>query len=216
VPTKAELEYEYTLYTNSLAAAKLAEQQGFPKKAVDHALDAWTHIDGMMQYARRYLDAQFDSIQAIDIVLRYAPLMFDFRALERLGGLLKDKRRIEKNTEVSLGDRLAEAEDRMWDNHRLWHHLEWHPGQLQSELRQILGGNQDNWRAAAELWEKLGLVVRQVEANSYRLTLATRLGAVIEAKCYSCGHRVEAPKAMLLEDATCPSCNLKSAFLFTS
>ena len=107
---------------------------------------------------RRYKEEEFETINAIDLALKYAPLLLDFESLDELEQLLKDRKRIEKNTSHDLNDKLATARTQMWEAHRLWDHLERNPHSRQSELRQVLGGDQAQWRAIAELWEKMGLL----------------------------------------------------------
>lgn len=204
------------LYHARMSEARAAEREGLYRKAVESALAAWEYIDGMMQYERRYDDADFASIPAIEMILKYAPLLFDFHSLEKLGGLLKECRRIEKNTSESLGDRLVRAQERMWGNHSLWDHLERHPEARQDELRTVLGGDQETWRAVAERWEKMGLLRRTPEGGSYRLALITRMGQVVPGKCPTCGEVVEAPKSMFLEETTCPECTQSVQFTILS
>ena len=196
-----------------MAKVRSAQQEGLYSDAVKLALLSWEHIDGMMQHARKYEDREFGSIDAIDVVLKYAPLLFDFQSLRALETLLKNERRIERDTSENLTDNLATARALMWDAHRLWDHLEQHPDARQDELRTMLGGDQDRWRSLAEAWDKMCLVRRTPEANSYRLTLCTHLDEVVAAKCCSCGTVAKAPKATFLENLTCAACGNMSVFV---
>jgi predicted RNA-binding Zn-ribbon protein involved in translation (DUF1610 family) len=172
----------------------------------------------MMQYERKYgfytdHNKAFDSIAAIEMVLKYAPLLFDFQHFDVLQNLLKNCRRIEKDTSENFGDKLAEAQARMWDNHRLWDHVERNPDTRQDELRRILGGNQDQWRSVAEEWETMGLLRRTPEGGSCRLALVTSMEELVRGKCPSCGNVVEASKALLLEQLPCPKCRVTGLFV---
>lgn len=210
---KTELQEHRALYNELLSHAFAAERAGEHRIAVRKALEAWQFIDGMMQYERRYDEREFDSIKAIDLVLNFAPLLLDFESLDELDDLLRNFRRIEKNTSQSLADKLAGARSRLRDAHRLYDHLERNPGGHQDELRRALGGNQDSWRELAEAWEKVGLISRQAAGRSYALYLATRLGKIVCAICPACGARTEAPKAMLLEQLPCPECAKEVLFV---
>ncbi len=210
---KSDMEDHRSAYQDLMSRSRLAEREGLYRNAVDLALSSWEHIDGMMQYKRRYENEDFSSIHAIELVLKYAPLLLDFQKLDMLEQLLKNYRRIEKNTSDSLGDKLSEARERLWENHRLWDYLEQNPDTRQDGLRRILRGNQDQWRATAEAWEKMGLLHRKPEGGSYRLALSTRMGEVVSAKCPSCGEVTEAPKAMLLEETACTGCRAKVLFV---
>lgn len=213
---KAEMEAHREKYRALMGDARAAQQDGLYHKAVELALSSWDHVDGMMQYERRFEEKEFESIEGIDTVLKYAPLLLDFNNLDRLESLLKSQRRIDRNTSESLTEKLGKARALMWDVHHLWDHLEQHPGARQDELRQILGGDQDQWRLVAETWEKMGLVRRTPEGRSYRLSLCTRMGEVISGKCPKCGAFSEAPKAMLLEELACPKCRASVLFVMLS
>jgi hypothetical protein len=203
---KAEMEAHRDAYLAILSSVYRAIQRGAYQEAVDIAQTSWPYIDGMMQYARKYEERDFASVELIDVVLKYAPLLFDIKSLDSIDGLLDEQRRIERNTSKDLGDELNAAKSRMWDAHRLWNHLERHPEARQDELRATLGGNQESWRSVAEVWEKMGLIRRTPEAGSYRLALVTSLDAVVPGKCPACGHIATAPKAALLEELGCTQC----------
>lgn len=213
---KAEKEAHQAAYHSLMDKARSAEREGLYRTAVELALESWDHIDGMMQYEHKYEEREFDGISAINTVLKYAPLLLDYRSLDKLEALLKNCRRIEKNTSESLGDRHAKAKEMMWDAHRMWGHLEQHPEGRQDKLRRILGGDQDRWRSIAEAWDKMGLLHRTSEGGSYRLSLFTRMGEVVSGKCPSCGSVVRAPKAMFLEEEDCPECRATVVFVILS
>ena len=209
---KAELEQHREEYRRLMGEAQAALQEGLFRDAVKAALSSWNYIDGMMQYERRFEDREFASIEAIEMILTYAPLLLDYRSLDQLGSLLKDYRRIDKNTSQSLADKLAKATALMWDAHRMWDHVEHHAESRQDKLGKVLGGEQAQWRSVAEGWEKMGLVRRVPEGGSYRLALATRMGEVVSGKCPHCGASTQAPKAMFLEELACPDCRAKGLF----
>ncbi len=211
--TKAEMEAHRTEYFALMGKARAAQQDGLYRKAIELALASYDHIDGMMQYERRYEEREFDSVESIDLILKYAPVLFDFPSLDALEDLLKTQRRIEKNTSDDLGERLSNARTLMWDAHRMWDHLEQHPEARQDDLRHALGGDQDRWRSVAERWAKMGLLHRTPEGNSYRLALCTRMGQVVSGKCFSCGAVAEAPKAMFMEELACPDCRTRGLFV---
>jgi hypothetical protein len=210
---KVEMEAHRDAYRDLMSRARSAVGDGSYRTAVELALSAWDHIDGMMQYERKYESVDFRSIEAIDIVLKYAPLLLDFKTLDTLDSLLKERRRIEKNTSDSLGDNLGDARSLMWDAHRLWDYLEFHPDARQDELREHLGGDQNRWRSVANTWAAMGLVRRMAEGRSYRLSLSTRMGEVVPAKCPSCGTVTHGPKAMFLEELACPDCERIVSFV---
>ncbi len=149
-------------------------------------MSALPYVDGAMQYERKYEDAEFNSVAAIDLVLRYAPLLFHAEGLDRVALLLKQNKRIEKLTAADMAQRLAAARQRMWENHRLFALIE-----AQPQLRQD---------------QRIGLLERVPDRPSYRLAFVTRMGQVVPAKCPSCGRVAHAPKAFFLEPMDCPEC----------
>jgi hypothetical protein len=210
---KADLEREAAAYEHKLGLARAAQSRGLFREAMRAAVSAWEHIDGMMQYGRRYQDAEFERIHAIDLALAYVPLLLDHRKLSELEGLLAEVKRIRRNASDDIDAKVARARAQVHENHQLWGHLQHHPGFLQEHLARTIGGDQDRWRAVAESWEKMGLVTRAPEGRSYRLYLATRMGEVVRGKCPRCGHTAEAPKGMFLEPTTCPECRASVVFV---
>ena len=210
---KDEMAYDCNLYRQYIKRAKEYVRQGLFAEGIKSAFQAWEYVDGMMQYARKYEDREFTSVEAIDYVLRYAPLLFGFDSMDNLEEMLKSCKRIEKNTSVCLAERLEEARGLMGRAHALWNYLEFRPNVLQSNLGKQLGGRQEDWRTIAESWEKMGLLERTRQGNSYRLALKTRMGAVIRGKCPGCGSVQEAPKGMLLEPLSCPECRREVFFV---
>jgi len=204
--TKAEMEHHQAQYESLIAQAQAARREGLCQKAIQLALAAGEHIDGMMQYERKRDDTRFTGIGALDIVLRYGPLLLDFRSLDNLEQVLAGCRRIQKNTCVDYEQELAKAKARMWQNHKFWDHLERNPECRQDELRQRLGGDQEDWRRTAEMWEDMGLLRRSPEGGSYRLALMTQMREVVKAKCPSCGKVTEGAKAEFLGELSCCAC----------
>jgi hypothetical protein len=213
---KSEMEEHHAAYHARMAAARAAEADGLYRAAVDAASAAWDYVDAMMQYERKYLDREFGSVPAIDLVLRYSPLLLDVKRLDALELLLKSRKRIERDTEADMAAKLRDARAKLWENHRLWSYLEDHPDARQDELRRVLGGDQDRWRWVAEAWERMGLVSRTPSGGSYRLALITRTGQVVRGKCPACGYVADAPKAMFFEPMTCPACSAEATFVILS
>lgn len=213
---KAEMEWHYAQYTLSMKRVWGFISGKQYLHASQAALEAWEHVDGMMKYARKYEDKEFSSVDAIDVVLRYAPLMFDYESLDRLEELLKEKRAIERNTDEDLGVKLEEARALMQDAHSLWNHIERNGTCRQDYFRRELGGDQERWRAISEKWEEIGLLERSPVAGSYEVKFVTRLGAIINGKCPNCGSLHKAPFGMFLERQKCVNCNTEDIFVIVN
>jgi len=213
---KSEQEAHHRDYSRLMSLASQAERSGLYQLAVSRAIDAWPHIDGMLQYERKYGDGEPASVAAIDLVLRHAPELLDYKSLDSLAELLADRKRIDTYTVSSLTEKLSVARERLAAAHQLWDHIERVHECRQDELRSQLGGSQEDWRALAEGWERMGLLDRVPAGRSYHLEFTTRLNAVVHGKCPSCGKMAEAPKAMFLEELTCPSCEDRQMFVIQS
>lgn len=212
---KADLESDCILHSELMTQVRQARKEGDFLKAVEMSVSAWEYVDGMMQYERRYGGkTEYKSIDSIDFVLRFAPLIFEFKSLEQLAVLLKSQRRIDKNTCTDLAEQLDAAKSLMWDAHRMWRHLELHDQARQDELRSHLGGDQDRWRWIAGTWEEMGLIKRTPCGGSYQLAFSSRLEEKVRGKCPSCGATGSGVKTRLLEEITCPKCKTNVHFVF--
>jgi hypothetical protein len=213
---KAEMEQCHAEYDLRMAQSEKAQQAGMFHKAVQLALAAGEYVDGMIQYERNCMEIELSRIRALDMVLRYAPLLLDFSSLEKVGQLVAECRRIEKNVTTDYAKELAEARSRMWQTHRLLDYLERNAECRQDELRQLLGGDQDDWRRTAEGLEETGLLRRTREGGSYRLAFMTQMQEVVKAKCQSCGAVAEGAKVGFLDQVTCGRCQQSVLFVILS
>ena len=211
--TKAEMEEDRERYHGLIAKARLALQGTRFREAVKIASTSWKHIDGMMQFERKYENKEFSNIEAIDIVLEYAPLLFEFTVLDELEALLKAQRKIDRDASDDLADNLSKARDRMRAAHRLWNHLEVHRNANLVELGSALGGSQDTWRVLVEAWETMGIIRRTKKDDAQFWTLTTQMDAMVLAKCPACGGGAKWTKAKFLETLACPTCRKPESFV---
>ena len=214
--TKAEMEYDRAEYYAWIAKARAAQQKYLFGEAIALAMSSWDHIDGMMQYERRYESRESFNIEGIEIVLQFAPLLFDFTRLEKLETFLKNQRRIAKNASDDLAAKISDAKVLMWEAHRFWNHLEQHAEVRQDDLRREFGGGPDGWWFISETWEAMGLTRRIPEGGSYHLEFSTQMDLPALAKCPSCGAVVRAPKARFVEEVVCPKCQAEDYFVILS
>ena len=211
---KAELQSDATRYRSALSSMSKAHKEGDVLKAIKLAVDASEYIDGMMQFEKRFEKrVERRSVETIDYILKYAPLVFDRQSLETVGALLKAQKRIDKVATDDLAADLAQAIAMMWNAHRLWKVIKETPGMPQDQLRVRLGGKQEVWREIAESWDDLNLIHRIPSGGSYVLSIATSLATQIGGKCSSCGSTGKASVGTFLEDIMCPRCNHKTTFV---
>ncbi len=210
---KSEMEMHAAEYHRLMDIAATAERNGYFREAIHYAIQAWPYIDGMMQYERRYNEAEFYGIGAIDLVVTYAPLILGLKELEQLSELLAERKRIEKNTEENVTQKVQDARQRVYDNHKLWSYLETNPGTIQKQINKKLGGDKSRWDSVIDGWLKMGLVHRTMSDSDGQLFLRTRMGQVVKAKCPECGKISEAPKAIFLCETKCLDCHKDVLFV---
>jgi len=210
---KAEMEDHHTQYRERVGRAWSAAREGRYEEAVEQALSSWDFVDGMMQFERRYMGAELVPVDGIYLVLKFAPLLFDFESLDQLEVLLKRQRRIEKNSPDSIADQISKARSRMWEAHRLWGHLEQLSNPTRDELSECLGDVDEQWRSIIDVWEKTGLVRHTPDGRSYRLSLWSPLDEVVRARCPACAVMVKAAKVKLLEQRSCPKYRESTLFV---
>lgn len=203
------MEAHRAAYCAATIDAKSAVTRGNYREAIRLALSSLEHVDGMIQYERKYGNIQIDNVESIEIILKFAPFILDYEALDDVDGLLKGQRRIDKHTSDNLAEKLTQAREQMWEAHRLWEHLERNPKTKQDEL----GQKADNSGLISDMWWQMGLIDRVVEGDSYRLSLITQMSDVVLAKCPSCGAVGKALKSNFLAEVTCPKCKAKVRFV---
>lgn len=211
--TKTEMEHHRNAYYEHVANAKAALKQKLFHHAMRFAACSWEHIDGMMQYERKYEGRDSLNQEGIDLVLHYAPLIFDADSLDNLESRLKGQKRIAKHADTNFEHGLARARAVMWDAHRLWNQIELRSEVRQDNLRTEFGGDQHQWRALAEAWQEIGLIVRVPDGGSYRLSFNTNMSEATTARCPTCGAVAKAPKAKFLEKRHCPKCGVVVSFV---
>jgi hypothetical protein len=210
---KDEMDIHFREYGAKIASAHAAEKHGLFRETIAAAASAWANIDGMLQYASKYNNEEITDISAIELVLKYAPFMLDYKTLNSLEELLRKTKRISRDDRSELPEKLETARRKLRANHRLWSHIQLLGDVRQDELARQLGGEQDYWRWACECWERMRLLRRIPDRNSFRLSFATRMGQIFPGKCPKCGDIVKAPKAMLLESTRCAQCHANVQFV---
>jgi hypothetical protein len=203
---KADMEVHREAYYSAIEAAKKSIQEGQYHHAIILAYSSWEYIDGMMQYERRYHKVEFENLVGIDLVLQYAPLLFDYGVLNQLETLLKSQRRIEKNTSQRLSDRLAEARTQMRDAHSIWNSLEEQHQVRVDECRRQLGVAQERVQTVVDEWDAMGIAYRTIDEGTQLFGLTTQMDRNVKAKCPHCGMVVLAPKVKILNAVVCPGC----------
>ncbi len=211
--SKAKLQAAQEAYDRIMGRVRDAESGGRFADAVLAARSAWEHLDSMMAFERKYEKTEFDSVPCIDIVLKYAPLLFDRSSLRALGELLASKKAIDKHASDDLADRQRAAVDQMMRAHRLWKWIESSKAVRQRDIRQSIGGDQDEWREMITLWERMELVTRINSDDGAWVSITTRMYESVSAKCPECGIVESGQKRGFLRERECPECGRQTVFV---
>ncbi|MFL5244104.1 MAG: hypothetical protein ACJ8FY_18525 [Gemmataceae bacterium] len=211
--TKAEMESHRDEYYALVAKAQTARQNGAHLQAIKSAVSSWVHIDGMMQYERKYDKTDLVHLEGVEIVLALAPYLLDFESLNQLDDLLRSQRRIEKNTSADLVENVAKARAMMRKAYDFWNFLECNSDFSQQLVNENRQRDQIDWRSIGKTWEEMGLIKRSTDEVSKDFVLATEMRAHCLAKCSSCGVVGKAAKAKFLEKMACPKCKTTAYFV---
>jgi hypothetical protein len=211
--TKAELESDWNQYHRLQQLAKETIAAGRYADAIRLAVDAWPFIDGMMQFGRRFKSIEFETVDAIELVLNYAPALFDIDALDRLEELLTRQKRIDRLAAEDLAQRLLEARAALQCAYRLWSAIEDHGTLNRSAFLAIWTASEKQLHAVADAWVRMNVITLVGNSESSGLSFTTRMDLTTHGKCETCGAVAKAPKAKFLEEQKCPRCNKISGFV---
>jgi hypothetical protein len=215
--TKSQLERAYSSHNAAMADARIAELQRDFQQGVKFAGIAIHHLDGMIQYEKRYLGrAHFDTVDSIDFVLQYAPLIFSFQALDKLADVLKSQRRIEKSIDSDIQAGIADARALMLDAHLLWCHLDNQSDIYWRETSILSNLSRNSWRALLDAWTQIGLLRHITVEGATLLGWGTRLSEEVLAKCSSCGMVCDDIKMQFMQDFKCKKCHATVPFVLLS
>jgi hypothetical protein len=160
-----------------------------------------------MQYVRKYEGAETCAVEAIDIILEWAPLLLDVSVLDRLAAFLKNHRTIEKNAASDLRAGQLHARAVMWDAYTSWNEIENRDSEYKDFSGQVAESECSQRRSITDAWRRMQVV------NRSSLTFCTRVDAPSLAKCPFCGAVAKAKKKVFLEAQACPKCQTKGFFV---
>lgn len=211
---KADLEADYQRYASLNQKSREAKRKGDFRAALECAVAALPHVSGMIQFTTRFEGHDDpDSVEAIDTILSLSPTVFRHHDLDEVDTLLKQKRLVERRTNENISQRICDARKDMRLAHKLYTLFERESDVTLDEIGAACDPSEASWNRIVDLWTKMGILQAASSDNSRRLRLTTRMGGITPAKCPLCGVMTDAPKAMLLESFTCPSCERIACFV---
>lgn len=161
-----------------------------------------------VSYQRRYLKSPAPVTPALDLILRYAPPMFQGGALTAVQQWYDSGTKTERAALPDFPAKIETARAVLAHAVQLWGVLAEHPTAI---LRPTATAHD---AAVLPIWISAGVIAQRPEdpATCSRVS-DTRRPAV--AKCAGCGRERTALLAELLEPATCPACLHRCVFVLT-
>lgn len=208
------MQEEVRAYRARLERARFAIDDGQIVEAIKEAVAAWEHVEVRMRYGARYEDMEFDTLECVELVLQYAPLVLDADSLDRLEVLLKKQKHVERKTSKSLTAALDVARARLNLAYRAFDLLERRASMSHDELNAWAGPDAPAWKRIAMEWLRIGVVENSDDGKTCRLR--TNLREHWRTKCHACGKGLGGPKWRFLEKLPCPKCGSESGFVFVA
>jgi hypothetical protein len=210
---KAEMKDHSIAYNGKVAQARAALNAGQFQDTCNTALEALRHIDGMVRYRRKYAEAnQPIRLDAIDLILEYAPVFFRPDCLDELDRLNKNSGRLVRELLPDLTKNISLARTLMLDACELLSRLAQehsHDANSQSPPKSDLAA----WRRIISIWETAGFVRNMSSSGAPRFALVTRMNESVLLKCPSCGVVGKGAKAKCLDEMACPRCRAHVYFV---
>jgi hypothetical protein len=210
---KSEMEMHVAAYRARAADARTAVAADQFQDAISVAVSSLQHVEGVIRYDRKYAQTGPPTpLDAVDVILEYAPLFFRSDCLEAIEALQKRSGRVLRDSLPGLSSRTCAARAVLLcacrllsalasdHDHKVDH-------QAPSESDRLA------WQKILPVWERASFVRRVTHDGHHRLVLVTRMNETVFAKCPSCGAVGKAAKAKCLEELGCPRCHARVHFV---
>jgi len=203
----SELEQIHADYL--AAEVRIQERVGrreFPA-VLDECTAALQHLGPAVQFRRRrQITPETPPLTPLDVILTYAPPLFEHAVLMSLMEWLKASRRILASHPTNYSELAKAALVREDVARQAWNQIEREPGVLLGGLIDRLPVGRKSIEEILPTWEKLGIVICERTGFDVRLSLRTRLDEEIEAVCPACGVHGHAKKEVLWRHTNCKKC----------
>ena len=211
---KARFSEDYEVYTGLLTRAQSHIKDRNFREALDSAEESWSRVDGLVQYRSKVQQRETRVIETFDLVLDYAPPLFDWQRLDRLKTLIEEKRGTTKQAVAGYPPKIDAANVVLQLSRVLWDHYEM--GKVDLPVTDLVNPRVARTRFAEILafWLETGLAAMQAEIP--RIFLVTVLSEPWKAVCIACGNVDVAPKREFFDSRRCPFCMADSIFVLKS
>lgn len=185
---------------------------GDAEAAVRASVSAITHLDGAMRFAGKYEGATFSIPRCVEIIGRYAPVRLHREAVDAVRSLVKERRRIERESSESIADYMDQAEEVLFGVYRALSSFGHRRALEESVFLRALEGSSGESKNTLELLLASGVVSRS-DAGAEELRIESRLGERWIAACFECGVSVIGAKREFFVMQVCPRCSVESDFV---
>lgn len=210
---KAEMEEHWRRYLSLVEQAQSAEKQRSFVRVIELARASWDHIDGMLRHQRNNPAFGVRNLDGIELVLRYAPLVFDEGMLNQAEEFLKSKRRVAKESPVDLVAAIESARERLWLAYAIWDQLEREERCSLSALETRHRDCRSDLRLTLLVWESLNIVRRWHSGDTDWIGFCSWALGTTAAKCPGCGVVARHARRAIHEETMCHSCRHRGRFV---
>ena len=144
-------------------------------------------------------------LPSVELILRYAPPLFAWRALDAVDEWYAQASRTDRKAYSDLPDRMQATRGLLALATRLW--PSWRPGPVAAA-----GSDLAKVAQLLDFWTTYGAVVRRGSTTAPVYALVTHPQRPARGKCARCGHEKEAKWAEFLDATACPHCRATSSF----
>jgi hypothetical protein len=205
--TKVELEAALNrcveAYETARKAAAAHDYAAAVKAAEASLPDAWQAV----AFLRRFREVEKPGLPGVELLLKYAPVVFAWRALDAVEAWFNDANRKDKKAYAHLTADLAAARQALAEAARLWDELDSPLGCPVSRASSPAAV------AALDAWVAMGAVRVQGPAGFGAGRHVSHPTGRFEARCGSCGESHRASLSDFLNPVTCPGCRRASEFV---
>jgi hypothetical protein len=209
VAKKVDLEATYRDYAARCAEAAQAEGDRDYQKMLGRAESTVPLLSEAITYLRRYQKVEAPRLPSVELILRYAPPLFAWRALDAVDEWYAQASRTDRKAYSGLPDRVQATRRLLALATRLW--PSWRAGPIAAA-----GGDLAQVAQLLDFWTTYGAVVRRGSTTAPTYELVTHPQRRAQGKCAHCGQQKDAKWSELLDATDCPHCRTKSPFVIVA
>ncbi len=173
---------------------------------------SFPHVVPAIKYRKqRGIEPETPDFLSFSVICKYAPLLFEHAAIASLSEFIKATRQLARDESGYL-QMVENAIDRERIARLIWNYVEQHPAPLQRDVAGQIAVGQEVVIDTLQMWEKLGLILRTHESNTFRLAFWTRPESEAEGICRGCGVRGRGLKERFWKPIKCQRCGTEGYY----